>query len=242
MRKQGFFERKGFYIILGLCVTAIGLAGYVNFAPETTNDEQLKINTLVESLSSETVNQKQENIAKPEVIEPEPIEINDNTPEPIVEEKKEPVVEIKEQQVEVTSKNKEFLYLYPVSNNEIIKENSKDELVQDISMNDWRTHNATDFSVKSGEKVMAIANGTVKSIENSDMFGTIIVIEHDDGMITKTCGLNAETVAKIDKKVVAGDVIGTAMGLFPAEQNQGEHIHIEAIKDGVNFDIAELFK
>ena len=234
MKKQNFFERKGFYIILFLCVTAIGAAGYVSF----NNTDEL----VLENPSIGVVTKTPE-VQKPDIKEeiiPEPIEKKEEIVKPDKEEKTEKTEKVVEPKVEVT-KEKTSVYKKPVEG-KVLNPHSKNELVLDTTMNVWRTHSATDFEAKKGSNVVAIADGTVRSITTDDLFGTVITIEHKDNVVTKIYGLNSDTTAKIDKKVVAGDVIGTAMGVFPAEEKLGEHIHVEAIKDGKPIDVEDLFK
>lgn len=254
MNNESFLQRKGFYIVLVLCLSAIGTAGYVNFIsdePEfVLNDTTLTVSNesndveyvpsvtptpivkdTVEELEEET-EEKSENkenvgadvpdiVIETEVIFEEILEVS-----PLIED-----IEVTKEQVPT--------YVRPVVG-QVINHNSNDELVLDQTMNTWRTHNATDYSAPAGTNVVAIADGVVRSITTDDLYGTIVTIEHLDGLITKTYGLNADTVAKIDKEVVAGDVIGTAMGIFPADEKLGEHIQIESTKNGENFDIETL--
>ncbi|MFI3228209.1 MAG: M23 family metallopeptidase [Clostridia bacterium] len=234
---------RGFYIVLTLCIVAIGVAGYVNFNQETEPTAVV--------LSSENA---VSNVEVPVVVEEEPpqvvitpVEIQE--PEPVISQ--EETVEVIEEEtvtnqatvtisptVEIT-KTEEF-YVKPCDG-AIINENSLDELVKNASMNDWRTHNATDYYVTAGQNIVAIANGEVTLIETNDQYATSVEITHNDGLVTTIYGLNSETVAKIGDKVVAGDVIGTAIGSFPAEIAEGDHIHVEATRNGENIDVESLF-
>lgn len=243
----------GFYIVLALCIVAVGAVGYVNLEEQRqltlVNDVQdveiervevipdqtptieridTPIEVLTETVSSEEKIEKVEETVQK--VEDKVYEEVENT-QPQATVTVAPVVEITKV---------EEIYVRPCDGG-VINGNSNDELVKNVSMNDWRTHNATDYSVSVGQNIVAIANGEVTAIETNDQYATIITIEHSDGLITKTCGLNSDTVAKIGDKVVAGDVIGTAVGTFPAEINEGNHIHVEATKNGQNFDLETLF-
>lgn len=238
-------KTKGFYIVLFLCVTAIGTAGYVNFSTADETEFVVK-DTTVSLETSEIIYPEEEIIPTPIIKETEQVELDVvDVPDIVVQSETvetpvEPTVSQDEVIIEVT-KPQAITYVRPVDG-QVINPNSNDDLVLDQTMNTWRTHNATDFSATSGTNVVAIADGVVRSITTDDLYGTVITIEHADGLVTKTYGLNADTVAKIDKEVVAGDVIGTAMGIFPAEEQLGEHIHVEATKDGVDLDVETLFE
>lgn len=223
-------KNKGFYIVLSLCIVAIGFAGYVNFTPEpevinTNADVKLPVVTV----------EKPETLVPQQTLEETSVTY---TPEPEPEPAPVPTVSV----TPVITKEEKVLYVRATKSGEVLLENSNDQLLKDQTMNDWRTYNATAYTVEENEPIFAISNGTVKSIETNDQYATIITIEHDDGIITKTFGLNSDTTAKIDKKVVAGDVIGTAIGTFSAEKKMGNHVRIEATRDGENINIEKLFE
>lgn len=245
---------KGFYIVLTFCIVAIGVAGYANFNDQSeptaviSDNIVVKSNQTIESDTTPVTEQPvvEQEITEQQVIAPEIIEttpVIDDEPEPsvaIVEPIEEPQATVTiSPTVEITKT--EQIFVRP-SDGGVITENSLDELVKNVSMNDWRTHNATDYYVTEGQNIFAITDGEIISIETNDQYGTIIEISHTDGLVTKTCGLNSDTVVSIGDHVVAGDVIGTAMGTFPAEAHEGTHIHVEATINGENIDIETLFK
>lgn len=249
-------ENRGFYIVLSLCITAIGVAGYVNLSDEKEIATVVSQNAIIEKSEVVTIQpqqeilkdttpvnsdtqdddaldvKKQEKVQEPEQIE----EIIEDTA--IIDETKTEATVTISPTVEITKIQE--IFVRPCDGG-VINSNSMDELVKNVSMNDWRTHNATDYAVSPGQNISAIANGEVIAIETTDQFGTMIEIHHNDGLVTKIFGLNSDTVAKIGDSVVAGDVIATAMGSFPAEIVEGDHIHVEATRDGENIDVETLF-
>lgn len=248
-------NNRGFYIVLALCITAISVTGYVNFSnktdtePQVVNqhiiidDAKLENVTLPEDTTKNVVNEVSQVEKEPVIIEQPPIveeviekEI-EQTPVSSQTVQTEAIVTVAPS-VEIT-KN-EPIFVKPCDG-AVILGNSLDALIKNESMNDWRTHNATDYFVSVGQDIFAITDGEVISIQTDDQFGTIIEIEHANGLITRTCGLNSKTIAKIGDKVCAGDVIGTAIGSFPAEISLADHIHIEATVNGENIDIETLF-
>lgn len=233
---KNFFETKGFYIVLAICVTSIGVAGYVNFSSDDNETLSSSVPEIVLPVIEETV----------KVPEEEVVHFEEKTYVPSVEVvvptvKEEPMEVAKDTEVKVeTTKPSETLYISPVEKAVVIQENSNNELVKDLTMNDWRTHSATDYEVSPGDYILAIANGVVLDIYTTDLHATTIVIEHDEGLVTKTVGLNADTLANVGDKVYAGDVIGTAIGEIVFEQKLGNHIHVEATLNGENIDIEKL--
>ena len=108
-----------------------------------------------------------------------------------------------------------------------------DKLVYNQTLKQWRTHNGVDFMAEKGTAVMAILGGTVKSIENTTLEGTVITIEQSDGIITIYKSLNADVKVEEGATVKAGDVIGSVDVTMATEKKEGAHLHLEMKKDGV---------
>ena len=148
-------EGKGFYIILSLCVIAIGVSGYVLFFTNTIDGEDFysDIDSGTVFLPDDEPDGDEPVIWQPDEKEPDQLDqpVSDQPDEPISGEKdSEPVA--------VTAKA-----VVPTAG-EIIKEFSGDKLVYDATMCDWRTHNGTDFSCTQGDTVFCVRDGTVKNV------------------------------------------------------------------------------
>ncbi|MCH5164699.1 MAG: M23 family metallopeptidase [Clostridiales bacterium] len=107
-----------------------------------------------------------------------------------------------------------------------------DKLVYNQTLKQWRTHNGVDFIAEKGTPVMAILGGTVKSIENTTLEGTVITIEQSDGIITIYKSLSADVNVEEGATVKAGDVIGSVDVTMATEKKEGAHLHLEMKKDG----------
>lgn len=112
----------------------------------------------------------------------------------------------------------------------VIKDFSNGEMVKNETMGDWRTHDGVDFSAKEGEKVFAVQNGTVTSIDKDSLWGVVIELTCPGKLKVKYCGLQDNVNVKKGDAVKKGDVIGTA-GLLPVESADGTHIHIQTTVD-----------
>lgn len=108
-----------------------------------------------------------------------------------------------------------------------------DKLVYNSSLKQWRTHNGVDFLAEKGVEVSAIYGGTVKSVQNTTLEGTVIVVEQNDGITTTYKSLGAEAKVAEGDKVNAGDVLGTVDVTMLTEKKEGAHLHLEMKKDGV---------
>lgn len=170
--KKGFFksiarfaEDKGFYIILGLCVVAIGVSGYVLFFTGNEPQDSLKLpdqlengalvpdeNEEAEVLDPVLVPEEEPNLEDEPVDQPVPIE-----EQPLVQEPKPEISVSRPIEPEVPE------YSRPMSG-KLQREYSLDQLVYDPTMCDWRTHSGADYECKAGDSVCAIADGSVTAV------------------------------------------------------------------------------
>jgi len=111
-------------------------------------------------------------------------------------------------------------------NGKILKHFSNGELVKNESTGDWRTHNGTDIACKSGTAVKAINNGIVTAVYTDTFWGTVVEIDHGNGVTAKYCGLDANVSVEKDRIVKAEEKIGT-VGSVPLESSEETHLHIE---------------
>ena len=123
------------------------------------------------------------------------------------------------------------VFVLPLSNG-VIKDYSDGDPVYSKTMGDWRAHTGVDFAGEENEAVKAINNGTVISVRDDALWGTVIEINHLDGMIAKYCGLNGDDCVREGETVLAGQTIGTLYKV-PVETADGTHLHLEIVVDGV---------
>lgn len=97
------------------------------------------------------------------------------------------------------------------------------------TMKDWRTHDGTDFAGEEGQKVRALARGTVQSIEEDPLWGEVLVIDHGVEVYSRYCGVHASV--KVGDRVDVGDTVGSLVAI-PCEAAQGYHLHLEMSVDG----------
>ena len=150
----------------------------------------------------------------------------------------------KEETEATTQKSKnavpyEDYYVLPMGM-DILKDYSSDTPSYNATMGDWRTHNGVDFKGVEGDQVKAIAYGTVISVYEDTLYGTVIEIDHGNSVTAKYCGFNPDTVeVKKGATVDAGDLLGY-LGTVPCEKTDLSHLHFEIIYNGKNVDPLEL--
>lgn len=104
--------------------------------------------------------------------------------------------------------------------------------VYSATMKDWRVHNAIDFAAVKGDRVCAISPGKVTSVYSDELYGTVAVVDHGNGMLAFYCGLAQEGCAEVGDIVQASDTIGY-IDTVPCESaDNEEHLHFEITVNG----------
>ena len=231
IQKTGdFLLGKGFYIVLFLCVSTIGVSGYYLFQSVTPNTTS----NLVEPV---TANPKV-TIPDPKPVAPKP----KPEPKPVepkkVEQAKVPVAPTV-QPTTPPKKEAPAVYTWPVKG-DIIRPFDGEALSFDETMGDWRTHTALDIRAAVGTNVLATSAGTIHSVLTDDMMGTTVVIDHGNGVISVLSNLSDKVTISTGDTVATGTVIGVVGETALAESTLDPHLHLELTKDGKPIDPTSL--
>jgi murein DD-endopeptidase MepM/ murein hydrolase activator NlpD len=116
---------------------------------------------------------------------------------------------------------------------ETIKEFSIDELVYFDAIGEWRVHNGVDIKPKETLLIESAFEGTVETVNNSEITGTEIIIDHGNNVKTLYSNLSSAKV-KAGDVVEKGQVIGNIGKVDSIESADGPHLHFELIVDGKN--------
>lgn len=104
------------------------------------------------------------------------------------------------------------------------------------TLGDWRTHGGIDFSAPDGSQVKSIAYGTVKSVYEDTLYGTVVEIDHGNGVVARYCGMNNGALEVVEgEKVESGSLLGY-LGTVPCEGSDSAHLHFEIYYNGENVD------
>ena len=93
-----------------------------------------------------------------------------------------------------------------------------------------RHHNGVDIAVPEGTPVKPVAPGVVSFSGFRPGYGNMVIIGHDDGMVT-VYAHNSALLVKEGEQVAAGSTIAFSGS---TGRSTGPHLHFEAWKDGVN--------
>jgi murein DD-endopeptidase MepM/ murein hydrolase activator NlpD len=211
-----FMEGKGFYIVLFLCVAAIGISGYYLFSglfstQPVSLDEPLQ--QVAAPNSQVEVPTQTPSLAKPpELTEPTTKVSTDNA-----------------------APSQATVYTWPVRGT-VSRDFSLEVFAYDSTMGDWRTHSGLDIEADLGTEVMAVTSGTVSSITKDSLMGTTVVIDHGKGLQSVYSNLNELPTVSVGKQVTTGVVLGAVGNTAIAESSGPAHLHFEMLKDGVAVD------
>ncbi|HIU35420.1 MAG TPA: M23 family metallopeptidase [Candidatus Fimenecus excrementigallinarum] len=123
--------------------------------------------------------------------------------------------------------------------NGIAKGFSHGDMVQSKTMGDWRVHNGADYPGAVGDPVKAVNNGVVKAVYDDVLWGTVVEVDHGDGLLAKYCGLGRGSTAAVGEQVQVNDRIGN-LGEIPVEAADDAHLHLELWQDGEAVDPADV--
>lgn len=126
----------------------------------------------------------------------------------------------------------------PVLNATLYKEYYGDELIYNSTLKQWETHNGIDLQVSSGSKVYSILDGEVIDVYSNVLEGTVVVIEHDDGLTSCYGSLDSEVNVEIGDSVSRGDAIGTVSASAYSESDAGAHLHFSMLENDKKVDPA----
>ena len=120
----------------------------------------------------------------------------------------------------------------PVLNGTVLKGYSDTELQYNKTLNVWEVHKAVDFAADIGTDVFAAYDGKITSISTNLLAGTVVEIDHGNGLKTTYGSLDSNVAVKLGQSVAKGDVIGKASNTATAETSTEGEVHFEVWKDG----------
>ena len=238
---RNFVEGKGFYVVVVVCVAAVGISGWYLVRSMTGGNQEpvapVTGSVQMEDEPSAPVESKpvsgQAEISAPvSPVLPQETE----TPEPVTE--PEPSTQPVEEPGEEAGSQTPLVYTWPVKG-EVLAPYSAETLVYDETMGDWRVHAGLDIAAAQGTSVLAAAAGTVAAVDQDDLMGTTVVIDHGQGMVSTYANLQAVPAVEVGDSVYTGTVIGAVGATALAESARASHLHFSLTKDGAAVDPME---
>ena len=223
-RLGDFIAGKGFYIVLFLCIAAIGISGYYLFSALGPDEED----TAVDAPAQVVVTPSPAATPTPvkPTVTPKPTPTPVPTPETTPTATPTPAATPSATPTPSGSKPTALIYTWPVEG-EVIRDFSLEVLAYDETMGDWRTHCGLDISTQLGADVRAVSDGTVEAVYEDDLMGTTVVIDHGEGVKSLYSNLEITPTIAPGDAVKAGDVIGAVGETALAESGRPPHLHLE---------------
>ncbi len=224
-RLGDFLAGKGFYIVLFLCVAAIGVSGYFLLADSMGPTQSVANPTQVVVTPPPAlppVTQEPAPTPTPVPVTPAPTQTATPTPVPTPTPTPVPTPAA-------------LVFTWPVKG-EVLAAHSVETLAYDETMGDWRTHAGMDIAATLGTQVVAAAQGTVIDVSFDELMGATVTVEHQDGLESKYCNLAAKPTVAVGNEVETGSVIGSVGATAAAEGARASHLHFELSKDGAAVD------
>lgn len=221
-RLSGFFAGKGFYIVLILCVAAIGISGYFLLAESSVESRPAAGRAEVVVQPSAPLPTLPSAPASTPTPTPAPTPSPTPKPTPKPTPSPEPTV---------GPTGKAVVYTWPVKG-ETIGAFSLEVVAYDQTMGDWRTHQGLDLAAELGTQVLAVADGTVSAVYHDALMGQTVVIDHEDTVQSLYANLAGTPTVAVGDTVTAGAVIGAVGKTAIAEGAKADHLHFEMTHEG----------
>lgn len=209
-----FLRRNALYLILALCIAAIGLSVTL---------------VLVNKYKMPSTDASLVDPIKPDN---NPV-LPDKPDEPVIE----PTTPIEPDRPVV----KPVTFAMPVETAAEIGEYSE-QMVFNSTMNRFTAHLAIDFFAPEGTDVVAVADGTVEKVETTLLQGTTIVVNHGNGLKTIYNSLADGESVSLGKTVKRGETIGKVSVTNRQESKAGAHLHFQVEENGKIIDPAKYLQ
>ena len=218
-------KEKGYYIVLFLCIAAVGISGYVfirtaisahrggdvTLAPgaQSTLDVPLTAkDDRGEAASSASASASDTDTADAAVTTMTDAEVGQIAADTVIR---------------------------PVAG-ETIAAYSMDALAYNETLRDWRVHCGVDIAAQSGAQVLAAKAGTVSAVYDDDFYGTTVELTHAGGYRTVYANLTPTALVDVGSTVAAGAVLGAVGDTAIAECASAPHLHFAVLLGGEYVD------
>ena len=232
---EGFFTGKGFYIVLFLCAAVIGVSAWMMATGnETMENDPVKSNSasfddkhvetvIIPVQSSPAAAGTESNGSDAPAVNTEGLAENTEGAQD-----SEAVAAVEEQPaVEAAAP----IYVWPVAG-QVEREHSSETLSYDQTLRDWRTHEGIDIIAELGSPVVAAHAGSVESIVQDSLYGTVLTVAHGDGTRTIYANLAENPPVNVGDWIECGAVIGSVGSTALCEISQASHLHFAITVNG----------
>ncbi|MDR1564982.1 MAG: M23 family metallopeptidase [Oscillospiraceae bacterium] len=230
-RNKNPIKNLGYYIALGLCLTAAGVTGWAALSKKSVPKQNP--DTVSAQVQSDLLTEDWDAIADAvnAAVSGVPAETASSEATEAANTKPESKAEVSSPAAEsAPEKADENVFTLPVSG-KLSKSFSITDFIYSQTLEDWRTHEGIDITANKGDKVKTAGVGEVLDILIDDLMGPTVVIRHNNGLTAYYSGLSSKILVKKNQKIEAGTVLGT-IDSVPIELVDPPHLHLGVKKDG----------
>lgn len=244
-----FLDKKGFYIILVLCIAVVGATAiFVTTYNITSNsnydadklipDESAKSPLLTDELPG-----RQSSIDTSADGKDNQIALNDqgsaagtaktstsDTGKQNTAQTDDKAVAAAASQSKSNTQTAKQNFVMPVLGDTIL-EFTSDNLVYSKTLEEWRAHSGIDIAADRGTSVKAVMDGVVAEIKKDPRFGITVIVNHNGGLKTVYSNLASDNMVYPNQIVKQGEVIGSVGNTALFESVEQSHLHFEVLKN-----------
>ena len=224
-RIRNFFREKGYYIVLALCVCAVGVSGWLFVSNAVAEKKALRQETRSIATSAEAPAKN-------------PSAEQKHPPTAAADEETAPAAAMTDDTVREAAKN---VRVWPVSGSAQASY-SVDALQYNATTQDWRTHAGVDLAASVGTPVKAAGSGVVTAVYDDEFLGTTVVVNHPDGHVSQYSNLAVMPSVSAGDSVEAGQTIGAVGETALLELADEPHLHFAVYANGDTIDPAEFIR
>ncbi len=215
-----FMEKKGFYVLLGICVLVIVLSALYTTRlrhtlenPDLSQAQQQAIQSVGSAQGAQTLQEAKDLVASQGAEIPSSLALPTLVP---------------------------FTFVQPLDGfaSRIFSGSLPQYFAQSGT---WQIHTGLDIEADFGSLVTACAAGKVVAVENRGLLGQTVVIEHAEGYESLYGGLSNAPYVRAGDPVASGQTIGHVGNGVLFEADAPPHLHLEVRKDGTLVDPLPLF-
>ena len=236
-RFRTFLQNNGFYLVLVLCLLAIGATVALLAIPK---DAEQQAEATPQSDPIVIVGQSNDERLEEVLNKPK----QTATPMPTLSPLRTPTstATVIPTAVPTTKPVSGTSKVAPPVDGEVIFGYAIDKLLYSVTLDQWTTHPAVDIAAKEGTPVKCVFSGTVESVKKDDTLGFTVRVQHANGKTTLYANLGEDVRVAAGDRVSAGDVIGSVGTSAISECALSPHLHFAVFVDGTPKDPAKYVR
>lgn len=224
---KNFWKTKGYYVILFACVAAVSITGVIVLQNRLQEEDTPVLSYATATPKTTAGKTPLRPAATPKPTDASSTDIQTNRP--VTPEPSSP-------SSPTASPKPEVIEMVRPLEGDVLKKYAADKLSYNKTTKEWRTHPAVDIVGTEGAQVVCAYAGKVQDIKQDPRYGTVVVVDHGNGLTTLYCGFATLSLIAEGDTLEAGAVLGSLGNTIFCESEDGIHLHFEVHLNGKNVD------